>query len=103
MTQYQETPKDNHYEKKEKYAENFDRLDNKEKAIVYVLWSIHTKKLRIGSRLYFEPLKERFAISKGTWLLVKEFLSGANVLVDQVIIADKVEKPLLERFHIVNE
>lgn len=99
----QEIQIDHQKETEEKIAVGFSHLCNKEQAVVYVLWLIHRKKLRIGSRLYYEPLQQKFQITKAQWALVKEFLSGANVLVDQVIIADKLEKPLLERFQIVNE
>ena len=95
-----------HQEKKEqepKYCVNFEQYDPKEKSIIYILWSIHNKKLRIGSKVFFAPLEEKFKINKNNWALVREFLSGANVLVDQVIIVDKIDKTLQERFAILDE
>jgi hypothetical protein len=86
--------------RREEYAENFSQYDSKDQAIVFILWSIHHKKLGIGSKLFYEPLKKQFNLSKTHWGLVREFLSGANVLVDQVIISDKIPKELQERFAI---
>lgn len=90
-------------EKKEQYAPHFDQYEKKEQTIIYILWQIQNRKIRVGSKLFFEPLNKKFGLSKSQWPLVKEFLSGAGLLVDQVVIAETIPKYLKERYGIVNE
>lgn len=90
-------------EKKQRYSRHFDSLTPKDKGIVYLLWQIHHKKLSIGSIIYYDVLEEKFKVTKANRALIKEFLSGANVAVNDVVIADKVPKELAERFQLLDE
>lgn len=101
----QETNHMNHQrnEKKEQYAPNFEQYEKKEQVVIYILWQIQRKELRLGSKLFFEPYQEKFELPKVHWPLVKEFLSGAGILVDHVVIAESIPKHLKERYGIVNE
>lgn len=103
MTQVEQSMTNNQMvQKKESYAQNFERYETKEQTIIYVLWQIHNKELRLGSKLFFEPLEEKLGLKKSQWPLVKEFLSGAGLLVDQVIIAEAIPKNLKERYGILD-
>lgn len=86
-----------------KYCSNFQSYNNKEKSIIYLLWKIHNKKTSIGSLIFFEELEEKFQLTKTQWNLVKEFLSGANLVVNQVVIQGAVSKELINRFGLLNE
>lgn len=88
---------------KVQYAPNFDQYDDKEQAIIYILWCVHNKKLQTGSKLFLSPLEEKFGLSRTKFNSVRDFLSGAGLLVDQVIIDNKIPKHLEERYGIVNE
>ncbi|MGQ4068867.1 hypothetical protein [Enterococcus mundtii] len=103
MTQVEQSMTNNQMvQKKESYAEHFEWYDTKERTIIYVLWQIHNKELRLGSKLFFEPLEEKLGLRKAQWPLVKEFLSGAGLLVDQVVIAEAIPKNLKERYGILD-
>jgi len=44
---------DQRNEKKEQYAPNFEQYEKKEQTIIYILWQIQNRKIRVGSKLFF--------------------------------------------------
>lgn len=86
-----------------KYCLNFNNYSAKDQSIIYLLWKINNKKLSVGSLIFYEELKNNFGLTKTHWNLVKEFLSGANLVVNEVVIQNTVSKELISRFGVMNE
>lgn len=74
-----------------------------EKIQMYVLWQILNKRYTIGSKLFFPDIESKLGVSKSALPRAKMFLEGAGVLVDDVIIADKIPNNLKERFGLIDE
>lgn len=70
---------------------------------LFVLWRIHNKYYRLGSRLFYEELATAAKATKGTYKESLAFLEGAGVVVNEVVVADKVPSVLLERYGIVKD
>lgn len=87
-----------HNDQLEKVTTLKGALSSKDRMKIYVLSKIHNKKFRVGSRLFYNDVSSNIGGSRSTYLYVLEFLDGANLVVNEVVIADKVPMPLIERY-----
>lgn len=78
-------------------------LKDKDKVKVYIMWRIHNKHYQIGTRIFFNEIAKNLGVGKQAYNLGLEFLEGANLAVNEVIIADKVPSSFIQRYEIKNE
>ncbi|MHC5253146.1 hypothetical protein ACYRFS_12830 [Listeria kieliensis] len=67
-----------------------------------ILKQINQKKLVIGSRLTFKDFRMQ-AGNKANYQRALYYLEGAGIQVNEVIIADKVSKDVMQRVGLLNE
>ncbi|EPI26096.1 hypothetical protein [Enterococcus faecium] len=75
---------------------------------LFVLWRIHQKQYQVGSRIFYEEVKEALSSNNRTYSLTayKEalaFLEGAGAVVNEVVIIEKVPSSLIQRYKIGHE
>lgn len=91
----------NRQEETPQYATTFDNQKPFIQASLFVLWRIKHKKYIQGSRLFYNEIDEYVPLSKQTYKEAQAFLEGAGMVVNEVIIADKVTPTLIERYGIL--
>ncbi|MBC1922989.1 hypothetical protein [Listeria grayi] len=78
------------------------KLSGYEKVRNHILIQIQKKRYIIGTQLHYQDVKEK-AESKIHYQRALYFLEGAGIVVNEVVITDKVPKELLQRVGIVDE
>lgn len=76
------------------------QYSGKDSVKLYVLHEIEHKRYKVGRRLYFEDLHQKLGVTKAAYLQALEFLDGANLVVNEVVVNDKVPKDLIDRYQI---
>lgn len=74
-----------------------------EKIQLYVMWQIHNKRYTVGSKLFYEDIQKKVGANKSAYAKARMFLSGAGLIVDEVVIADKLPNNLIERFGLIHD
>jgi hypothetical protein len=74
-----------------------------EKIQLYVMWQIYNKRYTIGSKLFYDDIIAKIGGNKSAYAKARMFLEGAGLIVDEVVIADKVPNNLVERFGLIHE
>lgn len=69
---------------------------------LFVLWRIQNKEYQTGSRLYYEELKEAIDCTKGAYREALTFLEGAGLVMNEVVVADKVPTSLVQRYGLLS-
>ncbi|EAE3734151.1 hypothetical protein E4T02_14445 [Listeria monocytogenes] len=67
-----------------------------------ILQGIQEKELVIGRQVYYQDYSKK-AGNKANYQRALYFLEGAGIIVNEVIISDKVPKELMQRIGLVNE
>lgn len=76
-----------------------DRKYNLQERIqYYILYRLYHKSYRIGSKLFYSDIESSVGGNKTAYAKARIFLEGAGLLVDEVIISDKVPNYLVERY-----
>ncbi|AOA04030.1 hypothetical protein BN424_2356 [Carnobacterium maltaromaticum LMA28] len=86
-----------------KMTEKNINFEAKEKVRIYVMWRIHNKKYQVGTRLFFNDVAEKLGVAKQPYSMALEFLEGANLVVNEVVIADKVPSHFVQRYDLRND
>lgn len=68
---------------------------------LYVLWRIHNKKYQRGARLFYDEIHKNNPTSKNSYKEALAFLEGAGLVVNEVVIEDKVPATLVHRYGIL--
>lgn len=68
---------------------------------LFTLFQIHNKNWCIGTILNFEEFKAKLQLRPAEFERMLEFLDGANLVVNRVVIADKVPASLISRYQVV--
>lgn len=89
-------------EETNRYTASQRKLSGYEKVRNHILMQIHQKRYIIGTQLHYQDVKEQ-AESKIHYQRALYFLEGAGIVVNEVVITDKVPKELLQRVGIVDE
>ncbi|HFD1635369.1 TPA: hypothetical protein QFF48_001630 [Enterococcus faecium] len=71
------------------------------KVALFVLWRIHNKLYQAGARLFYEEIQTKINLSKGSYKEALAFLEGAGVVVNEVVVTDRVPALLVSRYGIV--
>ncbi|MDA9469893.1 hypothetical protein [Enterococcus sp. 5H] len=93
-------------EKKEQTEISVDKMTSiqgtykaNEKIQLFIMWQIYNKRYTVGTKLFYGEIERKVnGVNKQAYAKARLFLEGANLLVDEVIIADKVPNHLIERF-----
>lgn len=92
-------------EKKEEtevtYATTFKNYKPYVQCALFALWRIHHKKFQAGSQLFYEEITQHISLSKTAYKEALAFLEGAGMVVNEVVITDKVPQALVERYGIL--
>ncbi|MET1995589.1 hypothetical protein [Enterococcus faecium] len=82
-------------------AETYDFQRPAIKVALFVLWRIHNKLYQSGARLFYEEIQTKIELSKGSYKEALAFLEGAGVVVNEVVVTDRVPALLIQRYGIV--
>ncbi|MBC1572766.1 hypothetical protein HCJ25_14045 [Listeria sp. FSL L7-1426] len=85
-----------------KEYETTRKLNGFEKVRNAILEGVQEKKLVIGRQIYYQDYSKK-AESKVNYQRALYYLEGAGIIVNEVIITDKVPKELLQRVGMINE
>lgn len=78
------------------------KLNGYEKVRNEILRRLDQKKYIIGSQLFYHDLKE-YAENKTNYQRALYYLEGAGIIVNEVIITDKISKELMQRVGLAHE
>ncbi|OTO02238.1 hypothetical protein [Enterococcus sp. 5B3_DIV0040] len=70
-------------------------------AALFVLWRIHNKGYQVGTRLFYEEIHQHIHATKGAYKEALAFLEGAGVVVNEVVVENKVPAVLIQRYGIL--
>lgn len=70
-------------------------------AALFVLWRIHNKAYQAGARLFYEEIHQHIHTTKGAYKEALAFLEGASVVVNEVVVENKVPTVLIQRYGIL--
>ncbi|EHA3992799.1 hypothetical protein [Enterococcus hirae] len=70
-------------------------------AALFVLWRIHNKAYQAGARLFYEEIHQHIHTTKGAYREALAFLEGASVVVNEVVVENKVPVVLIQRYGIL--
>lgn len=68
---------------------------------LFVLWRIHNKIYQAGARLFYEEISNQIRTTKGSYKEALAFLEGAGVVVNEVVVENKVPTLLIQRYGIL--
>ncbi|OTN83965.1 hypothetical protein A5819_003515 [Enterococcus sp. 7E2_DIV0204] len=74
-----------------------------EKIQLFIMWQVLNKRYVIGSKLFYDDIEAKVGANKQAYSKACMFLEGAGLIVDKVVIANKVPDSLVERFGLINE
>lgn len=83
------------------YSHNMANYKPYVQGAIFVLWRIHHKKYQAGSQLFYDELSQSIPFSKTAYKESLAFLEGAGLVVNEVVITDKVPQSLIERYSIL--
>lgn len=83
---------------KHKIAETYEFQRPAIKVALFVLWRIHNKLYQSGARLFYEEIQTKIELSKGSYKEALAFLEGAGVVVNEVVVTDRVPALLIQRY-----
>lgn len=83
------------------YSHNMGNYKPYVQGAIFVLWRIHHKKYQAGSQLFYDELSQSIPFSKTAYKESLAFLEGAGLVVNEVVITDKVPQSLIERYSIL--
>ncbi|EOI53107.1 hypothetical protein [Enterococcus gilvus] len=83
------------------YATTFKNHKPYVQGAIFALWRIHHKKFQAGSQLFYEEIRQHVSLSKTAYKEALAFLEGAGMVVNEVVITDKVPQALVERYGIL--
>lgn len=83
------------------YATTFKNHKPYVQGALFTLWRIHHKKFQAGSQLFYEEIRQYVSLSKTAYKEALAFLEGAGMVVNEVVITDKVPQALVERYGIL--
>lgn len=83
------------------YATTYDNQKPFIQVSLFILWRIKHKKYQPGSQLFFDEISKHIKLSKQHYKESLAFLEGAGMVVNEVVIADKVSPTLIERYGIL--
>lgn len=89
------------YEKTTGYSKGFEQQKSTLQTAIYVMWKVHHKEYQVGSRLFYEQIESKIKTSKAAYKEALAFLEGASIVVNEVVIADKVSPDLIKRYEII--
>ncbi|MBC1318489.1 hypothetical protein [Listeria booriae] len=78
------------------------KLNGYEKVRNEILRKLEQKKYIVGSQLFYHDLKEH-AENKTNYQRALYYLEGAGIIVNEVIITDKIPKELMQRVGLAHE
>lgn len=90
-------------ETKPVYATQFEYQSPAVQVALFVLWRIHNKHYQTGARLFYDEIKQYVEMDKRRYNEALLFLEGASVAVNEVIVADKVNPVLVQRYGILED
>ncbi|OEG13155.1 hypothetical protein BCR25_04940 [Enterococcus termitis] len=76
-------------------------LENKDKVKLYVLYQIENKKWKRGTTLSYKRLSQEITVPNNAYKMALEFLEGAGLIVNEVVIEEKVPATLIERYGVI--
>lgn len=82
------------------YSSSFKHQRPAIQVAIFVMWKIHHKEYQLGTRLFFEQVESQIKTSRSTYKEALAFLEGASIVVNEVVIADKVTPSLIARYEI---
>ncbi len=85
-----------------KAYETARKLNGYERVRNAILEGVQEKSLVIGRQIYYQDYS-KMAENKTNYQRALYYLEGAGVIVNEVIITDKVPKELLQRVGLINE
>lgn len=83
------------------YSSSFQQQRPSIQVAIFVMWKIHRKEYQVGSRLFYELIESKIKTSKAAYKEALAFLEGASIVVNEVVIADKVSPDLIKRYEII--
>jgi hypothetical protein len=76
-------------------------IENKDKVKIYVLYQIENKKWKRGTILSYKRLSQEITVPNNAYKMALEFLEGAGLIVNEVVIEEKVPATLIERYGVI--
>ena len=86
-----------------KYASTFEYQNVPVKMALFILWRIHNKKYQIGSRIFFEEVRQFIPMNRVKYNEGLLFLDGAGMAVNEVVVVDKLPTSLIQRYGILTD
>lgn len=86
-----------------KYASTFEYQNVPVKMALFILWRIHNKKYQIGSRIFFEEVRQFIPMNRVKYNEGLLFLEGAGMAVNEVVVVDKLPTSLIQRYGILTD
>jgi hypothetical protein len=83
------------------YSSSFKHQRPAIQVAIFVMWKIHHKEYQTGSRLFFEQIESQIKTSKTNYKEALAFLEGASIVVNEVVIDNKVPSSLVDRYQIL--
>lgn len=97
----------NHYESSKKSNKTIATTYNYQRpaiqAALFVLWRIHNKSYQAGVRLFYEEIHQEINTTKGAYKEALAFLEGAGVVVNEVVVENKIPSTLIQRYGITED
>lgn len=84
-----------------KIAETFEYQRPAVQTALFILWRVHNKKYQAGAQLFYEEINRNLKTAKPTYKEALAFLEGAGVVVNEVVVSDKVPTGLIQRYGIL--
>ncbi|WPH48345.1 hypothetical protein SHT67_14295 (plasmid) [Enterococcus faecalis] len=85
----------------DKIATTYDYQRPAIQTALFVLWRIHNKEYQAGARLFYDEIYQHIQPTKGAYKEALAFLEGAGVVVNEVVVENKVPLTLLQRYGII--
>lgn len=82
------------------YSSSFKHQRPAIQVAIFVMWKIHHKQYQLGTRLFYEQVESQIKTSKTNYKEALAFLEGASIVVNEVVITDKVTPSLIQRYEI---
>ena len=86
-----------------KYASTFEYQNVPVKMALFILWRIHNKKYQIGSRIFFEEVRQHIPMNRIKYNEGLLFLEGTGMAVNEVVVVDKLPTSLIQRYGILTD
>ena len=86
-----------------KYASTFEYQNVPVKMALFILWRIHNKKYQVGSRIFFEEVRQFIPMNRVKYNEGLLFLEGAGMAVNEVVVVDKLPISLIQRYGILTD